>query len=147
MKILSNKNYNALIDLKSELCKERNKLINESNQNIKIIQDLSKELITKNNKLKQKEAEFHELKQEFRVYEADLKNEIVGLKKAKGGFKKEINKQKEKVEELEFKLKESMTDKYLVKKLPPAKVKSTFEMKIKDSSKTSRIASKLYKED
>src|SRR5574344_488359 len=100
MKILSNKKYNDLINLKDGLYKERNKFLEENIENNKLIQELSNDLTIKNNKLSQKEAEFDKLEHQFKTfkdyatnYEENLKSEITALKKAKGGYKKEINKQ------------------------------------------------------
>lgn len=77
----------------------------------------------------------------------DLKKEIKQLKGARGGFTKEINKLKNKIEELEKKLAESMTDKYLVRKIRPGKKPNTLKMAVKSSSSVqSNIVKNLYKE-
>lgn len=68
-----------------------------------------------------------------------------------GGLTTELNKKKKKVEELEnnvkdleVKLEESMSDKYLVRKLPAGRRPKTQTMKIKNCTVPSNIARKMF---
>lgn len=76
----------------------------------------------------------------------DMKKEIKQLKGGKGGFTREINKLKKEKEELEKKLAESMTDKYLVKKIRPGKRPNTLKTKVRNTSGQSNIVKNLHKE-
>ena len=66
------------------------------------------------------------------------------LASAKGGFTKQVNKLTAKVEDLEKKLAESMTDKYRVKKIGSGRPPKGQKIKIKDCTKISNIARKAY---
>lgn len=154
MKIISTKTYNKLLDNEYNMMIENNRYKELIDMNNKLIEKLSNKIKELNDSNKIKDAHIKKIQEEFSnfkeyatMYESKLEKEVNSLKKSKGGFKKEINKQRKKVEELEIKLKESMTDKYLVHKLPPVKAKPTFKAKIKDSSKTSNIMKNLHKED
>ena len=78
---------------------------------------------------------------------AALVDEIKLLKFANGGYKSTITKLKNEVDELNKKLAESMTDKYLLKKIPSGRLPKGEPMKIKGSAKTSAIAKSLKVED
>ena len=115
--------YNELLKAKEQVerdytisCEEYNKLLDEA------------------------ESEQRELMQEIFILKEE-KKKILG---AKGGYVKEINKLKKQVEELEFKLKESMTDKYLVKKIKPGRTPKGPQMKLKDCSRVSNISRKVF---
>lgn len=90
-----------------------------------------------------------EISYNYKKIVEELNAEIKALKGSKGGFTKEINKLKsqcEKLElenaELEKKLKESMTDKYLVRKVKSTKpVKQ--EMRAKKVCQTGQIRKAL----
>lgn len=75
----------------------------------------------------------------------DMKKEIKQLKGGKGGFTREINKLKKEKEELEKKLAESMTDKYLVRKIKSGKTANTLKTKVRSSSIQSNIVKNLHK--
>lgn len=75
----------------------------------------------------------------------ELKDKVQRLLCAKGGTTKEINKLKKENKELKEKLAESMTDKYLIRKLPADKTKSTLKMKSKNTSKQSNIIKNIHK--
>lgn len=74
-----------------------------------------------------------------------LKKEKKQINGSKGGLTKEVNKLKNEVQELETKLKESMTGKYLVKKIPSGKTPKGQVAKIGNHQKQSN-AIKLVKE-
>lgn len=126
MKILSNKTYQGMVDAYNGLIEENNKLKNEREIHL--------------NDLCRYEDTIHRLK----VMIEELKEENQKLLCAKGGYTKEINKLKKQVEELDFKLKESMTDKYRVKKIPSGRRPKSQPMKLKDCSRISNISRKVF---
>lgn len=80
----------------------------------------------------------------------DLQEDKRKLASAKGGLKAKNKRLEDKLKklsiqynELEEKYKESMTDKYLVKKLKPGKTPKTTSMKLKDCSRVSNITRKV----
>lgn len=83
----------------------------------------------------------------------DYKKQIKSLKNAKGGYASKSSKLKKEKEELEKqiaelneKLAESMTDKYLVRKIKSGKTANTLKTKVRSSSVQSNIVKNLYKE-
>ena len=82
--------------------------------------------------------------QKLKVMIEELKEENKKLLGAKGGYTKEINKLKKQVEGLDFKLKESMTGKYVLKKIPSGRKPKSQTMKIKDCSRISNISRKVF---
>ena len=74
----------------------------------------------------------------------ELKQTIKQLRGAKGGLTKQVNKLTKELEETKKQLEESMTDKYLVRKLRATKPKGQ-KMGVKSNSKESN-AIKLVKE-
>lgn len=93
----------------------------------------------------------------FRKYcELDFENNHLKLKLkkelgAKGGLTAKNNKLKlenetlkQENESLIIKLKESMSDKYLVKKLRPQRTPKTLKTHLKSNAKTSSIVKKIY---
>ena len=78
----------------------------------------------------------------------NLSNELKTLKRknnsSKGGYISKINKLELKIKELENQLKESMTDKYLVKKIPSGRPPKQNTMKVKNCTKTSMISKKMH---
>ena len=78
--------------------------------------------------------------EKLRQENEDLKIELKKVVSAKGGLVKQINKQKKQIEELDAKLKESMTDKYLVKKIPAGRTPKQTR-----SFKSSGVQSKIVK--
>lgn len=75
----------------------------------------------------------------------DLKQQIKTINGSKGGLVKQVNKLTRELEEVKKQLAESMTDKYLVRKIKSGKAPKTSEMKIKGSVIQSK-AIKLVKE-
>ena len=147
MKLLSNKTYQGMVDAYNELLKEYEKLKYEqfgwakSNDNLEIrlkqqetkIGELNTKIASSKNKNMQLEDENRQLKEENK--------KLLG---AKGGYTKEINKLKNQIEELDFKLKESMTDKYLVKKLPSGRKPKSQTMKLTSHTVVSNITRKMH---
>lgn len=66
---------------------------------------------------------------------------------AKGGLLKENNYLKESVKDLTFKLEESMTDKYVLKKLPSGKRPKGDSMRLKSQTFQSKIVKQMHRED
>lgn len=126
MKILSNKTYQGMVDAYNGLLEENNKLIKRNETNEKLIEGCERAEI-------EYKKEIEQLKEE--------KKKLLG---AKGGYTKEINKLKKQVEELDFKLKESMTDKYVLKKIPSGRRPKSQTMKLKDCSRISNISRKVF---
>lgn len=73
-----------------------------------------------------------------------LKAENKSLKSAKGGYARVMNKLKKDLEETQKKLEESMTDKYLVKRVPMGKLPKSQVMKMKSHAKQDKIIQKIY---
>ena len=130
MKILSNKTYQGMVDAYNGLLEENNKLDKKYKNTCEQYQTVCDELTS----------EKMNLEQEI----LNLKEENKKLLGAKGGYTKEINKLKKQVEELDFKLKESMTGKYVLKKIPSGRKPKSQTMKIKDCSRISNISRKVF---
>lgn len=126
MKILSNKTYQCMVDREARLKNT--------------IYDLRKDIDEYRKYLIEDEDTIYRLK----VTIEELKEKQKKLLGAKGGYTKEINKLKKQVEELDFKLKESMTGKYVLKKIPSGRKPKSQTMKIKDCSRISNISRKVF---
>ena len=126
MKILSNKTYQGMVDGEIRLKNT--------------IYDLRKDIDEYRKYLIEDEDTIQKLK----VMIEELKEENKKLLGAKGGYTKEINKLKKQVEGLDFKLKESMTGKYVLKKIPSGRKPKSQTMKIKDCSRISNISRKVF---
>lgn len=142
MKILTNKKYNELTD-SIEICHQ---VIEAKELTIKRMQN-------REDKLEQRVIDLYQNNLEHKRYIDLLSKELTNSKKAKGGYNKQINRLQNKVnqlqkelEETNQKLKESMTDKYLVKKIPSGKRPKTIFTKINNSSVQSNIVKNMYKE-
>lgn len=91
-----------------------------------------------------------QLKRKKESYESKiemLENEVKLANFAKGGYKSTITKLKREIDELTKKLKESQSDKCVIKKIPRGRLPKGEPMKIKGSAKTSAIAKSLKVED
>lgn len=142
MKILTNKKYNELTD-SIEICHQ---VIEAKELTIKRMQN-------REDKLEQRVIDLYQDNLEYKRHIDLLSKELTNSKKAKGGYNKQINRLQDKVnqlqkelEETNQKLKESMTDKYLVKKIPSGKRPKTIFTKINNSSVQSNIVKNMYKE-
>lgn len=129
MKILRNKTYQGMVDKEVKLAQENNNLKKEREIHL--------------NDLCKYEDTIHRLK----VTAEELKEENHKLLGAKGGYTKEINKLKKQVEELTFKLEESMTDKYLVKRIPSGRRPKGPAMKLTSHAVVSSITRKMFNND
>lgn len=154
MKILKDKTYQGMVDAYNRLLEENEKLKTRDALNNKFIEEfkqlsdnykaICKEQETKIGEFKTKIASCKNKNMQLENENRQLKEENKQLLGAKGGYTKEINKLKNQVEELDFKLKESMTDKYLVRKIPSGRKPKSQPMKIKDWSKISNISRKVF---
>lgn len=126
MKILRNKTYQGMVDEKVKL--ER------------IIFDLSNAVDNCHTIIYNDSKETEKLKSAIKK----LQEEKKVLSGAKGGYVKEINKLKKQVEELKIKLEESMSGKYVLKKIPSGRRPKSQPMKLKDCSRISNISRKVF---
>ena len=129
MKILRNKTYQGMVDEKEGLKK--------------IIANLEK--ANEDYFLKTKEAitEIQKLQRDIQQLEREKKK----LSGAKGGYVARINKLEKQVEELKIKLEESMSGKYVLKKIPSGRRPKGQPMKLKDCSRISNISRKVFGEN
>ena len=80
---------------------------------------------------------------EYKAKLDELEAEIKSLNCAKGGFTKTINKLTKENEELKEQLEESMTNKYLVRKVPEGRTPKKQTIRTKGSSQPSKIIKKI----
>lgn len=149
MKILSNKTYQGMVDAYNGVLEENNKLKDEQFGWVKMNDNLEKRLKQQEIKIGELEVKIASCKNKNMQLEDEnrqLKEENKKLLGAKGGYTTRINKLVKQVEELEFKLKESMTDKYLIRKIPTGRKPKGQPMKVKDWSKISNISRKVFSE-
>lgn len=150
MKILSNKTYQGMVDAYNGLLEENKKLKEEYDKYcnwLKIENNNEKRIIQQEIKIgefKTKIASCKNKNMQLEDENRQLKEENKKLLGAKGGYTKEINKLKKQVEELDFKLKESMTGKYVLKKIPSGRRPKSQTMKLKDCSRISHISRKVF---
>lgn len=134
--------------------KNYDRVVEEFNNETKQLENEIEKLIKENNRLnhnlttvKERYNNYLKYSQEFAQSllsnEKVLNNKIKSLQGAKGGLVTENNKLKAKVIELTEQLKDAMSDKYLVKRIPSGKLPKGQPMKIKDSSKLSKIIKDL----
>lgn len=144
MKILRNKTYRGMVD---EI-KDLERLLNgERIANGKLkneVKELEEEKNACVRRLDNLQAGYKGNVGQMRENIKKLEEEKHSLLGAKGGYVKEINKLKKKIEELEEKLKESMTDKYLVKKLPSGRRPKGQTMKITSHAVVSKITRQMH---
>ena len=136
-----------MVDAYNRLLEENKKLKDEQFGWVKMNDNLEKRLKQQEIKIgefKTKIASCKNKNMQLEDENMQLKEENKKLLGAKGGYTKEINKLKKQVEELDFKLKESMTDKYLVKKIPSGRKPKSQTMKLKDCSRISNISRKVF---
>lgn len=136
MKIFYKKDYFRVLD---ELNKIKGELEEEQEQKEFVIDKLKEEERANQACLKTIEDMYYKIK--------ELRDELRKVKNGRGGYTKEINKLKKANAELEQKLADSMTDKYLVKKLKPGKKPNTLTMAVRGSSVQSNIVKNLHKEE
>ena len=137
---------------KEEYIEKIKELAEEYSKELKKISDYNYELLEDKEKyynlykVGKKVNEEHQVMNGLLRKENDeLKQTIKQLRGAKGGLTKQVNKLTKELEETKKQLEESMTDKYLVKKLPSGRKPKGQTAKIKSNSKESN-AIKLVKE-
>ncbi len=146
--------------------------LKEKNDNLfnsfKIITEEQKELVKKydllnvkivkaSDKLQQKDRIIENYEKDIKIANATiskLSKKINKLKEnnkkiggAKGGLLKENNYLKELVKDLTFKLEESMSDKYVLRKLPSGKRPKGDLMRLKSQAFQSKIVKQMHQED
>lgn len=92
------------------------------------------------NKLKNTKKELSTSYDRIQKLTAEVENSMVSIK----SFEQEIERLTNIIDDLDYKLKESMTDKYLVKKIPSGRPPHTAKMKVKSCTKTSSICKKMH---
>lgn len=157
MKIISNKTWKEYLAVQ-KLNEKYEKKIEELNKKYLNavsdyelekfnVEELKKQIEDMMGALQEKQSKITDLEMKLGLCQANLKaneNIIKSLKGAKGGFTKQINKLTRELEETKKKLEESMTDKYLVKKIPMGKLPKTQTMKLKSHAKQDKIIQKVY---
>lgn len=142
MKIISNKKWeelnkkylNAVADYELEKCN---------------VEELKKQIEDMMGALQERQSKITDLEMKLGLYQANLKadeNVIKELNSAKGGFTKRINQLTRELEETKKKLAESMTNKYLVKKIPMGRLPKGQVMKMKSHAKQDKIIKKVYED-
>lgn len=129
--------------------------INEDHkkENGKIMEELKSQqkLVTKKaNKINEQAKELESAREVISRLSEDIlryKNTIRKISCSKGGLTTENNKLKKLVEELTKKLEESMTDKYILKKVPAGKRPKGEPIRIKSHAVQSRIVKQMHRED
>lgn len=142
MKIISNKTWDelnkkyisAVADYELEKCN---------------VEELKKQIEDMMGALQEKQSKITDLEMKLGLYQANLKadeNVIKELNSAKGGFTKRINQLTRELDETKKKLAESMTNKYLVKKIPMGRLPKGQVMKMKSHAKQDKIIKKVYED-
>lgn len=119
MRILSNKKYGDLVEFENLYYKTQKELDTMHIAFKRAQERNTRETLEYANALEQKNIE--------------LKAKLITIEKE--------------LELTKHKLEESMTDKYLIKKIPKGREKSTIKMHVKDHSVESRIAKRMYEEN
>ena len=115
----------------------------ELNEVIEELQNTVSEKNCSNRKLKIKLKNLEESKRKLASAKGGLSAKIKRLENEIKHLKELQVEMDKKYLELEEKYKESMTDKYLVKKLKPGRTPKTKSMKLKDCSRVSNITRKV----
>ena len=124
------------------VAKQNDMLKNEREELKEQIKQKDKLVSKKSNKINELKEEINNLNSSI----SDYKKLAKQLRGTKGGLTAENNKLKSNISDLTKKLEKSMDEKYLIKKLPPARPRKGQTMRIKSSSKQSNIAKKMFKE-
>lgn len=142
MKIISNKTWR---ELNSIISKFNNEIV-DLKEKLEKKQSEIKEMM---GALQERQSKITDLEMKLGLYQANLKadeNVIKELNSAKGGFTKRINQLTRELEETKKKLAESMTNKYLVKKIPMGRLPKGQVMKMKSHAKQDKIIKKVYED-
>ena len=136
-----------MVDAYNGLLEENKKLKYEQFGWVKMNDNLEKRLEQQETKIgefktkiascKNKNMQLEDENRQLKELNETLTNECWGLEMT-------ITQLKKQVEELDFKLKESMTDKYVLKKIPSGRKPKSQTMKLKDCSRVSNISRKVF---
>ena len=149
MKIISNKKWEELNENIEELNKKYLNAVADYELEKCNVEELKKQIEDMMGALQERQSKITDLEMKLGLYQANLKadeNVIKELNSAKGGFTKRINQLTRELEETKKKLAESMTDKYLVKKIPMGKLPKGQVMKMKSHAKQDKIIKKVYED-
>lgn len=145
MKIFYKKDFQRVLEENNKLQEENNKLIKKvNNEEFKYLDEYSK-FKNKYEKQKDKYNDLLTMKQLTEKENTELKAQIKSVNGQKGNLTKRNNELTKRIEELEKQLEESMSDKYLVRKISSGRKPKGQSMKVKGSAKES-AAIKLVKE-
>ena len=127
-----NSDVDLLTSNNVKLRKQNTEIKNENKELTEIIEEYKKEITELNKKLEAKE-----------LQRRKLACKIGGLSTGANKTQNELKEAKDKIKDLENKLAESMTDKYLVKKIPSGRTPKPERMRIKSHAKQSKIIKKI----
>ena len=127
-----NSDVDLLTSNNVKLRKQNTEIKNENKELTEIIEEYKKEIIELNKKLEAKE-----------LQRRKLACKIGGLSTGANKTQNELKEAKDKIKDLENKLAESMTDKYLVKKIPSGRTPKPERMRIKSHAKQSKIIKEI----
>lgn len=127
-----NSDVDLLTSNNEKLRKQNTEIKNENKELTEIIEEYQKEITELNKKLEAKE-----------LQRRKLACKIGGLSTGANKTQNELKEAKDKIKDLENKLAESMTDKYLVKKIPSGRTPKPERMRIKSHSKQSKIIKEI----
>lgn len=131
--------------------KNYNSVEEELDKTKKLLNDVQVKLTESDYKYRQLKTKYEnyikysqDILNEFEISKQLLKDKIRSLHGAKGGLITENNKLKAKVSELTEQLKDAMSDKYLVKRIPMGRMPKGQVMKMKSHAKQDKIIQKVY---
>ena len=127
-----NSDVDLLTSNNVKLRKQNTEIKNENKELTEIIEEYQKEITELNKKLEAKE-----------LQRRKLACKIGGLSTGANKTQNELKEAKDKIKDLENKLAESMTDKYLVKKIPSGRTPKPERMRIKSHAKQSKIIKEI----
>ena len=127
-----NSDVDLLTSNNEKLRKQNTEIKNENKELTEILEEYKKEIIELNKKLEAKE-----------LQRRKLACKIGGLSTGANKTQNELKEAKDKIKDLENKLAESMTDKYLVKKIPSGRTPKPERMRIKSHAKQSKIIKEI----
>ena len=153
MKIFYKKDFQRVLGEKKLLQKEYDNLLKRFNELSDKYDNNDYKFLEDYCKAKDKIEKLTKKNEEYKIANTDLENKVTELEDkvkqlncSKGGYIKTINKLTNENQKLQDQLEESMTDKYLVRKVPEGKKPKVQTMKVKSSSVPSKIIKKI-KED
>ena len=127
-----NSDVDVLTSNNAKLRKNNIQLKNENKELTEKTEEYQKEITELNKKLEAKE-----------LQRRKLACKIGGLSTGANKTQNELKEAKDKIKDLENKLAESMTDKYLVKKIPSGRTPKPERMRIKSHAQQSKIIKEI----